>query len=140
MTKLTLACLGAEVILTFETAGQVVYDAIAFIPLLAMSPEEQLGMETDVIVQFLNDAPEGCDFDSLVKISLQYNDYATDTANRSLGEVDMAARAVVNEHIDFLYRNDAKYYFQPDQRDDYEQAIVDRLQIASKTRNHAKAA
>lgn len=134
MTKILLARVAANVILTFDNAPQVIYDATAVVPTSpTLSDEELLGLETDVIVQILNGAPTDAPFDEIVKISLCYNTQISDLANRRLVDVDPEAEAVVSERIDFLCRHSAKYYFQPNQRDDYEQAIVDRLGIASKT-------
>ena len=120
----------ANVILTYEDAdedgnSQEFYNA----PINVGLPEgdDDLGrFEVDVIKDVL--APSGRDKSDLVKISLCYD--ATNPVGA--GENDIARCDAALEH---LCRHNAKYYFQPNQRDDYEQAIVDALDVASRTKD-----
>lgn len=111
---------GIEVILTFDDDPQEFYDVQVRIDALSKDLE---ATEIDVVAQILDASSR--DLSTLVKISLCYDS--------SCLKDDIALDAVV----DHLCRFSAKYYFQPNQRDDYEQAIVDALGIASRTREFA---
>lgn len=118
----------ADVILTFDNADedgstQEFYDAEINVryPEGAYDVEQ---FETDVVKDIL--AGSKRNHDDLVKISLCYDSSAP-------SELTEEEKENHKKILDFLCRNNAKYYFQPNQRDDYEQAIVDALGIASKT-------
>lgn len=89
------------------------------------TPDETLDrLETDVVVQILNGGQHLFgDLSDLLKISLCY------MTGRNKWMNDPRFASV----IEYLCRNRAKYYFQPNQRDDYEDAIVARTGIASRT-------
>jgi len=118
----------ANVILTFdgqdeEGNSQEFYDA----GIDAAYPEGDADLqrfEVEVIKDVL--AAGRRSQDDLVKISLCYD---------STPPQDVGLHAQHEHALEHLCRNSAKYYFQPNQRDDYEQAIVDALGIASKTRD-----
>ena len=122
----------ANVILTFDGQdedgnGQEFYDA----EINASYPDGEADMqrfEVDVIKDVL--ASSNRSKDDLVKISLCYD--GRPVPGLSQEETEQRDKA-----LSFLCRNGAKYYFQPNQRDDYEQAIVDALGVASKTRDFA---
>lgn len=111
----------ANVILTFEDTNQEIYDAeiSADLPNDFANQKDIEKFEIDVIENILSQSKNN--HDKLVKISLMYD-------GSNLTEE-------TEKYYDYLCRNRAKYYFQPNQRDDYEQAIVDRLGIASKTQD-----
>lgn len=100
----------ANVILTFDSQPQEFYDAEIEVEY------DEIGVEFEVSVVSAILSLSERDLSDLVKISLSY--YAD----------------VADEPLNFLIRNSAKYYFQPNQRGDYEQAIVDALGIALKTK------
>lgn len=112
-------------ILTFESEDndgntQEFYD----VDLCVKIPEndENFGdLEVAIIKQVLENSIR--DHSDLVKISLFYEEVASED------------NAEVEKSMNYLTRNNAKYYFQPNQRDDYEQAIVDALGVASKTKD-----
>ncbi|MFZ3481947.1 hypothetical protein [Sphingomonas sp. 3-13AW] len=108
-----------EVILTFEH-GQEFYDVDVIVDATATDFDT---VEIDVIAQILE--ASGRDLSDLAKISLCY----------MIGEARLGQDAPLNAIVDHLIRFSAKYYFQPDQRDPHEQALVDALGIASATAN-----
>lgn len=120
----------ANVILTFDGQdedgnGQEIYDA----EINAAYPDNEADMqrfEVDVIKDVLASSKRSKD--DLVKISLCYDGSNVPGMNEE--ETEQREKALA-----FLCRNGAKYYFQPNQRDDYEQAIVDALGVASKTKD-----
>lgn len=116
-----------NVILTFEHKDQKIYDA----DLTMTFPVTDLdAFEVDMVRQML--APvEAAELDDLIKISVCY--MHTGTENDS--PVNLLTDAEANAAINHLIRYNAKYYFQPNQRDDYEQRIVDALGIASRTKD-----
>jgi len=120
----------ANVILTYEDAdedgnSQEFYDAQINAAYPADDDDLQR-FEVDVIKDIL--APSSRDKGDLVKISLCYDGRNPVGAN----DQELAKREAMFKH---LCRNNAKYYFQPNQRDDYEQAIVDGLGIAGRTKD-----
>ena len=120
----------ANVILTFDGQdedgnGQEIYDA----EINAAYPDNEADMqrfEVDVIKDVLASSKRSKD--DLVKISLCYDGRNPVGAD----DQELAKREAMFKH---LCRNNAKYYFQPNQRDDYEQAIVDGLGIAGRTKD-----
>lgn len=128
----TLAKLQANVILTVEDGSQQIFDATAIMP-LAYNESDLEEVEVDVIEQFLQGSTDKKSLEGLVKISLCYGPpMAVGNASFTREEEERIDKA-----IEFLIRNKAKYYFQPNQRDDYEQRIVDRTGYGSKTKNFA---
>lgn len=118
----------AEVILTFDGKGQKIYDA----PLSFALPASDLdAFEVEIVRQLLDPVPNA-DLQDLVKISVCYH-----RKGKVNGQpVDILwDDAEISAAYDHLIRFDAKYYFQPNQRDDYEQRIVDALGIASRTKD-----
>lgn len=109
---------GVDVILTFDDDPQEFYDVEVRIDALSSDLE---ATEIDVVAQILDASSR--DLSTLVKISLCYDS--------SVLKDDAALDAIV----DHLCRFNAKYYFQPNQRDPHEQAIVDAIGIASRTRD-----
>ena len=132
ISNTTLAVVTANVILTFESQPQTHYDATAVIPLTNVPAEKYQDIEVDVIDQILAQSPEA-KLDDLVKISLCYTGRSALNGRGLSKELE----TVADDIIEFLIRKNAKYYFQPNQRDDYEQRIVDRTGVASKTRDFA---
>ncbi|WP_298842044.1 hypothetical protein [uncultured Salinicola sp.] len=120
----------ANVILTYEGEdadgnSQEFYDA----EIDAAYPADEADLqrfEIDVIKDVL--APSSRDKGDLVKISLCYD------GSNPMGADDreIEKRETMFSH---LCRNNAKYYFQPNQRDDSEQAIVDELGVAGRTKD-----
>lgn len=119
----------ANVILTFDAKDQMIYDAPFTMELPgadeALDADE---MEVDVIRQILAPVPNA-DLQDLVKISLCYSMDAREDGS----QVDVDGDREVCKAMHHLIRHNAKYYFQPNQRDDYEQRLVDALRIASQT-------
>ena len=81
-------------------------------------------MEVDFIGNILKESNRS--LADLVKISLCFNNIS--------GHVYEGSPAF-ERAIDHLIRHNAKYYFQPNQRDAHEQAIVDAFGIASMTKD-----
>lgn len=123
MLSKLLVTLPVSVILTFEDEDQAFYDADVTIPLVHLTHAELEALETDVVETIIKQAPAECSLDKLEKISLCYSTSGIPSERGTAGR----------KIIEFLTRNRAKYYFQPNQRDDYEQRIVDRTGVASKT-------
>lgn len=119
----------ANVILTFDGKEQQFYDA----PLILTFPVTDLDVfEVETIRQVLAPVPKD-ELQDLVKISLCYSGQGTENGK----PIAIFEDAEIDAAMDHLARNSAKYYFQPDQRDDYEQRLVDQLGIASRTRDFA---
>jgi len=114
-----------DVILTFDDGPQAFYDTEVIADIATTDLD---ATEIDVVSQILDDARR--DLSDLVKISLCFNTAPVQDPQRQ--ERRMAL-------IDHLCRFSAKWYFQPDQRDPHEQAIVDALGIASRTAPVSKA-
>ena len=110
---------GVDVILTFENSPQRFYQTEVIVDVANTDFD---ATEIDVVAQILDDA--SCDMSDLVKISLCYEPV-------SIAEPSRDRR--MDELLEHLNRFSAKYYFQPDQRDPHEQAIVDALGVASRT-------
>lgn len=108
-----------NVILTFDAGPQAFYETEVIADIATTDLDET---EVDVVSQILDDARR--DLSDLAKISLCFNTAPVQDPQRQ------ERRMVL---IDHLSRFSAKYYFQPDQRDPHEQAIVDALGIASRT-------
>jgi hypothetical protein len=119
-----------SVILTFEEEAQLIYntEATFVLPDLNSERERQI-FEIDVVRQLINPTDIGYnvrevrDMSRLVKISLCYSE------NPKSGNPDADYEAA----IDYLCRNNAKYYFQPNQRDEFENLLVSALNIAGNT-------
>lgn len=121
----------ANVILTFDAKEQMIYDVEFTLTVPDDDATASLdAMEVDVIRQILAPVPVA-ELQDLVKISLCYAMGATEEGK----PLKVLEDARVNALIDHLVRHNAKYYFQPNQRDDYEQRLVDALGIASRTRD-----
>lgn len=120
----------ANVILTFDGKPQQFHDTT--FNLTPATGDGLDAMEVDVIRQILEPV-DNADLQDLVKISLMYDTTGTENGKTVYADIDPEVRAA----MDHLIRNDAKYYFQPDQRDDYEQRLVIELGIASRTRDFA---
>jgi len=118
-----------NVILTFDGKEQMFYDA----PLVITLPiEDKDAFEVEMVRQILLPVPND-GLQDLVKISTCYSGEASE-GGKPLALFDDAE---ANQAIDHMTRHNGKYYFQPDQRDDYEQRLVDELGIASRTRDFA---
>ena len=120
----------ANVILTFDGQdedgnSQEFYDAEVNVG-YPKTDEDRQRFEVDVVKDLL--APSKRSHDDLVKISVCYSGFHAASLS-----VDEAAK--LDQHLEFLCRNNAKYYFQPNQRDDTEQAIADKLGIAGRTKD-----
>jgi len=117
----------ANVILTFDRDPQEIYDADVNVALPANEADRQR-FEIDVVKDLL--AGSKRDHGDLVKISVCYN-----TAHgHRLGAEE---KKRFDDAANYLCRHSAKYYFQPNQRDDNEEAIVAALGIASSTHDFA---
>lgn len=114
-----------DVILTFESQDKdgntQEFYKVDLCERLPADASDNGRFEVAVIKQILENSIR--DHSDLVKISLCYEEVAADNTQE------------VEDAMTYLIRNNAKYYFQPNQRDDYEQAIVDELGIASKTQD-----
>lgn len=129
----------ANVILIFENGPQVFYDADIQFAL----PETNQGsdlekFEVDVLRQVVSPAMNSTDDDGeeidmsrLVKISLCYDQNATLDGEHT----DTRCNPEFNAAIEYLCRNQAKYYFQPNQRDAMEDLIARTLEIAQNTKD-----
>lgn len=131
VTTPTMAMINVHVIMTFENGPQACFDAMATVPIAENDVIAFEEIETDVAEQIISQTPDGNDLSELVKISLCY----TGRTGLSGQDLDKDTAEKVDNLIEFLVRHNAKYYFQPDQRDDYEQRIVDRTGVASETQN-----
>lgn len=127
----TMAVINANVIMTFEDGPQACFDVMVTVPVAENDVIAFEEIETDVAEQIISKAPNGSDLSRLVKISLCY----TGRTGLSGQDLDKNTAEKVDNLIEFLVRHSAKYYFQPDRRDDYEQRIVDRTGVASETQN-----
>lgn len=116
-----------NVILTFDSRDQMFYDASV---ILTLPVEDFDAFELETIRQVLEPVDKAI-LSDLVKISLCYSPMASEGGKA----VDLREDEGVQDAMQHLHRNNAKYYFQPNQRDDYEQRIVDALDIASETKN-----
>lgn len=125
----TIGKLAVQAILTFETEGQDLINTEVFVPTVhTLAMEELVDVEVDVVEQIIKNYIEQQErdeltdnLDQLVKISLCYTSPAAE---------DTGLRRVLN----FLIRNQAKYYFQPNQADFVEKAVMQRMpDVASGT-------
>lgn len=105
-------------ILTFDDGPQDHFDTTVRIDALATDLEE---VEVDFIGQILEASDRS--LDDLVKVSVCF------MVDGEQMRLDPPLEAIV----DHLCRFRAKWYFQPNQRDPHEQAIVDAFRIASLT-------
>jgi len=128
-TTPTMALINANVIMTFESGPQAFFDVMVTVPVAEKDVIAFEDIETDIAEQIIGQTPNDHDLSELVKISLCY----TGRTGLSGQELDGDTAKKVDTLIEFLVRHDAKYYFQPDQRDDYEQRIVDRTGVAKET-------
>ena len=112
----TIAELSVQAILTFDTAGQDMVNARVLVPVRA-TVGDYMDVEVDVLEQILAqvDPASQAFYPELVKISLCYT--------RPLRAMDPGAERV----FEYLIRDGAKYYFQPDQRGGVEKALMARL-------------
>ena len=102
-----------NVIATFEEEEQALFDTN-----LAIHPRDtQSEKEYDAISQVIVDLQTSGerDMDHLVKLSLAY----------TIDKID---------GFEFIYRTNSKYYFQPNQTDDFEEKLKKDFGVASKTR------
>lgn len=124
----------ANVILTFEEEDQIFYNAPVNYVLPADNTQASLEVfEIDVVRQLLEGrhvTGEKRDMSRLVKISVCYN-----TNFHEDGKTVDENRADINAALDYLCRHNAKYYFQPNQRDDYETLIARALGVAQNTQD-----
>jgi hypothetical protein len=123
----------ANVILTFESEPQAIYNTnLTYILPTGDSQSEKEYFEVDVVRQLLHglrDIGESRDMSRLVKISVCYDFPFENGVKLSDEETD--------KELAYLLRNNAKYYFQPNQRDDYEELIAEALGVASNTQNYS---
>lgn len=126
MTRL-LHTVPVNVILSFQEGPQAFYDAEVKIPLIDGLGESQLeDVEVDVVCQILEQYPDHSEnLDQLVKISLCYS--------RDPAHPSRAYHAALNH----LVRNNAKYFFQPNQRDAIESRIAATAGVAARTKAFA---
>lgn len=115
----------AEAILTFETGPQAIFQTEAYVALIPFSYDQLVDVEIDVVSQILQKCEDERK-DELVKVSLCY----TLEPQRSV-DPTLFYRNI----FDFLIRGKAKYYFQPNQRDEIETRIMQVAGVASKTKN-----
>jgi hypothetical protein len=114
----TIAKLKVQAIFTFVSDPQVIVDQEVTVPTRA-GAGDLMDIELDVLEQILGDA-----IPDLVKISLCYT------------HPPRAMDAGMQQVFDYLVREPrrAKYYFQPDQREGVEKALMARMPgLASET-------
>jgi hypothetical protein len=126
----TIGTLAVQAILTFDTEGQDLINTQVLVPtVLTLRMEELTDVEVDVVEQVLRNYAEETEargearnnLDQLVKVSLCYT-------------TPPSADTGLQRAFRFLIRNDAKYYFQPNQRSFVESALMERIPyLATKT-------
>lgn len=122
-----LVPLTVNVILTMEEVGQAFYDAAIVLPNVELTEEQRRVMEIDTLEAILKQYDGDPAIKDLIKISLCYNvpsGYGPDTQ--------------FGQHLQFLTRDMAKYYFQPNQRSTPEMLLMERVPgLAIRTPNFA---
>ncbi len=107
-----------NVALTFEGKDQTFHNVDLDVPYpLTENAEDMANLEVEVVKQIVADVPQE-DLDYLVKISLNYESETSDQSDQRKMRT-----------IEYLVRNNAKYYFIPSQRDDMESRIAQELNI-----------
>lgn len=129
-----LAKFKVNVILTFEKpcslglhSGQAFYNADVVIPNVPLMKSAQEELELEILETILEQRDGDTCIDDLVKISLCY----------TIPE-DLRPDSPAMHTLNFLTRNRAKYYFQPDQRTKVEAELMTRVvDLAIRTANYA---
>ncbi len=123
----TIGKLAVQAIHSFEDAPQEFINTEVLVPVVGLGMSDLTNVEIDVIEQILTNAlaeDNVIPLNELAKISLCY------TTPPSADAVQSVFR--------FLIRNGAKYYFQPNQADFVESAIMERMpNVASDTKAFA---
>lgn len=121
----TLVTIPVQAILTFEDVDQDLINTNVMVPAVPMDMAQKVEAEVDVVEQILNNYAARCkatgeadNLDQLVKLSLCY------TVTRT-----------PNAMFEFLVRNNAKFFFQPNHVGFVETALRERIPgLASKTK------
>ncbi len=108
---------GVNVIVTYLTDPQEFFDCGVLIKPINDSINEQYSVEKDILIQIINHI--NGDKEQLVKLSMCFY---TPFKNRE---------ELIKSGYGFILRTNSKYYFLPSERDNFEDEIVNSLNICN---------